>query len=245
MSGYGTWDVNALETRQKWKVPDLAERMERNASYICVTVGASDKSLTETFQAARLCSCLAAVFARLPVALAVYWETADNFLTPEQGMEMADKAMADDWPVDEWIGIGPSQKASGNITLSEAFTRDLVAFTDFELLHPVAPVSVGEAAAVTMSVATMALEYGHTFTDGDTLGHDGHAKSNFYRIRNVPKAAVDAPWDYLALMHPKSPFDNESVVGPRTPNPPPPGVKAEQRGDAGFFKRMMQRRTVN
>ena len=64
------------------------------------------------------------------------------------------------------------------------------------------------------------LEWG---TDGDTLGHEGQEKSGPYRIRHIPKDAVNAPFDLLALMHPKSPFDIESLAGKRTPHPPPPG----------------------
>ncbi len=75
-------NVVAMEPRQYRRIPDLEDRLARRRSYISVSVTAGSFSTFDVFRAARLCSCIAATFARLPVALAVYWESADHYLPP-------------------------------------------------------------------------------------------------------------------------------------------------------------------
>ena len=71
LPGYGTWDPAAIRPWQTLSCPDIADRLTRNRSYICVSVSTSSDKLTDRFRAARLSSCVAAIFARLPVAVAV------------------------------------------------------------------------------------------------------------------------------------------------------------------------------
>ena len=244
LPGYGTWDPAQIPKAQRLFVPDLAERLSRNASYICISVGgAGAGSLTDRFRAARLCSCIAAVFARLPVAVAAYWQTGDHFLTPEQVSEMADRAMRDDWPVDKWIGLNvmgdPELRQSG------AMTRGLRYFTDYEISHASAPIPPGEAAAFTLSAATMARAYGSAFNDGDLLGNEGQSREESYRIRHVPKGTEGSICDVKLMVHPQNGADHEALAGPIQSRPPPPGVDNRRVPPKGFFKRMIRGARAN
>lgn len=239
LPGYGTWDVAALSERQMRRVPDIDQRMARNASYICISVSAKSNSLTDAFRAARLSSCIAAVFARLPVALAVYWEGADHFLTPEQVISMADEAMDDTWPCMSWLSLDLQSGPAGDAVLSQVTSRGLASFVDYELVHTFAPVPAKEAATTIMSASWMVLQAGHSFCDGDTLGHEGKSKETAYKIRRIPKTVFGSPTDLVAMVHPNSAFDAEKVLGSPISRPAPQGVRAEARAQPGFFKRMM------
>lgn len=238
LPGYGTWDPQQVPQRMRYLVPDLADRLARNASYICVNASARSDGLTDRFRAARLCSCLAAVFARLPVALAAYWETGDHFLPPEMIVQMADQAMSDDWPLMQWLsleifGDRETQDTGG-------LTRGLRQFTDYEMSLAAAPLQPAEVGSMLLSAATLALAYGNRFNDGDTLGMEGQSKEESYRIRHVPKGTQGSTCDVKLLVHPKSTADHESLAGPITSQPPPPGVDMVQPPREGFFKRMMR-----
>ena len=239
LPGYGTWGFEALAPGQRILVPDLEQRLHRNATYICVSVGVNaDVAITDKFRAARLSSCLAAVFARLPVAVAAYWQNGDHFLTPEQVCDMAKTSMGDDWPVFAWIGLDIHRDPkSGHFGV---LTKGLRSFTGYEISHAAAPLQPGDAAAFTLSAATMAVEYGNRFNDGDTLGAEGQSRQDSYRIRHVPKGTEGSICDVKLLVHPQSRADHEALAGPILSRPPPPGVDNSVPPRPGFFKRIIR-----
>lgn len=233
LPGYGTWDPNRLAARQCRLIAEH-DVMARNASYICVSVGSKGDSLTENFRAARLCSCLAAVFAKLPVALAVYWESGDLFLPPERVVEMADKAMADEWPLGCWVSFDGGQTAPGLYAGEEV---GFGAFAGYDIMFAPAPVEGTTPISTIYSIMAMATGYGHSFKDGDTLGQEGQAREDSLRIRIKKREGQP---DLMVLVHPQSPYDHEAEIGPMQSVPAPPGMQVTERGKKGFFKRFIR-----
>lgn len=248
LPGYGTWDPDALDPNQRVRFHDVADALRQNRSYICVSVGARGDDLTSRFRAARLCSCIAAVFARLPVALAVYWEKAGHFLSPAQTIEMADTAMADSWPFRDWIGLRLKRGTHEGMSMSLGVSHGVVDFAGYEFSFAPAPVELGWVADLLWVSAHMALERGSVFSDGDTMDFEaadserleGRRRAAPYRLRHVPKGTDGSSADAILIVHPDSPTDHEAIVGPITSRPPPPGVDTTRRGDPGFFKRLLR-----
>lgn len=240
LPGYGTWDPESIPHRQTLYCPDIAERLRRNRSYICVSVGAKDHSLPETFRAARLCSCVAAIFAKLPIALAAYWEAGDHFLSPEAVISMADAAISDTWPVTQWVGLDVFTSHKGFKNMSGGRTKGLQAFRGFEISHPEAPIPLSETAASLFGTATMCLEYAREYKDGDTIGVEGQSREDSYRIRFAPKGTQGSVCDTYLIVHPHSPFDHVDMCGPITSQPPPPGTTNDYPAEEGLFRRMMR-----
>ncbi|MDA7424461.1 hypothetical protein [Thalassococcus lentus] len=240
LPGYGTWSMDQLSHRQTRIVPDMEAALAQNASYICVSVGAASTDMMDCFRAARLCSCLAAIFAKLPVALAVYWESADHFLPTERIVQMADTAMQDKWPITDWISYAIGQKQTPHGVMSVAGTRGLLPFKSYETSHAEAPVSIEDAAGMVHMSTAMVLEYGHVFQDGHTLGHEGQSPEQSYRIRYVPAGTEEGvPFDVMMLVHPSSPLDHEDLAGPLPQNK---GPVVQDRGRPGVFQRLMGKR---
>ena len=244
LPGYGTWDPAQVQPWQKIGCPDLDARLARNRSYICVSVGAKSDDLLTTFRAARLCSCIAAVFAKLPVALACYWEPGDHFLSPEAVIQMADKSVCDDWPVMQWLGLKLGYTRKGGQQLAMGLTSGLSHFKGYELSYAAAPVELGTAGHWLACTAEMALAYGNTFSDGDTISAPDAAKADCLRIRVVPAGTNGSNCDVVLLVHPDSPVDHEEVAGPITSTPPPPGFDNRIQPREGFFKRMIRGRAT-
>lgn len=240
LPGYGTWDPARIPLRQSLLCPDISDRLKRNRSYICVSVGADDSSLKSTFRAARLCSCVAAIFAKLPVALAAYWETGDHFLSPEAVVKMADEAVCDKWPVSEWVGLDLARGQTDGQPMAGGLTVGLKAFRNVEISHAGAPIEIAEAAQMMLSVATMCLEYGRKYGDGDTIGREGQSREQSYRVRVVPKGTRNSNCDVYLIVHPQSTVDHEALAGPIETRPPPPGVDNSIPPNEGFFKSLMR-----
>ncbi len=240
LPGYGTWDARALRHLQKVQCPDIDERLSRNQSYICISCAASDDTTISAFRAARLASCLAAVFAKLPVALAVYWEQADHFLSPEAVVEMADAAMSDDWPTKQWIGLDIERTDPDGRPLFSAVSFGLEAFKSYEVHYAFAPVPPNEAAQWVMSTAQMALEFGNEFQDGNTIGVEDDADGFKLRIRDYAETTEAGTKRVKMLFHPDCPIDHEDLCGPTPGIEPPAGFDNKVQPNWGFFKRMIR-----
>lgn len=250
LPGYGTWDPDQIPKHRQLGALDidLTAALRQNRSYICVSASAKGDSLEDRFRAARLCSCLAALFARLPVALAVYWETGDQFLSPKRVIAMADKAMSGDWPVQEWIGLFPSARGSDakGRAWSAGLTTGLSRFTDYEVELAAAPLSIPEACSLLWSTAWLPLVSGNRFSDGHTIGAEGCAEEEKLRMRFLPRGASaprhgtdPTPTDRFVLMHPETPFDEVAYFGASQPEPGQKRVVVHQSPRPGFFKRMI------
>jgi len=240
LPGYGTWDAAQLAPRQHIAVPDIADRLARNRSYICVSAGSKNDSPAERFRAARRASCLAALFCKLPNAVAVYWEPGDHFLTPEDLVKAADQAMSDSYPMMQWVGMELGHDPSAG--MSRAMSMGLRHLGGFEISFAPAPVDLGHAASQVLTTATMLLELGHQFSDGDTLGFEGQAPEESMRLRFVPQGTEGSLCDTWLLVHPHSPVNADDLVGPTESKPAPPGQTEQNGSDVGFFKRRMRGR---
>ena len=236
---YGTWDAAQLEPSQRLRFPDIEGALAQNASYICVSVGATATDDTSQFRAARLCSCLAAVFAKLPIAVGVYWESADQFLTPEDVVQMADKAMADEFPVEEWIGLGLAPAADAEAVIG--VTKGVRHFQGTEMGFSTAPVELTEVVSTLLTTAHMVTSLGHQFHDGDTLGASGQPEDESFRIRHIPAETWNSESDLWLLVHPKSSLDVDKLLGKRKRDPWVRKAKIEQKPQYGFLKGLMRR----
>jgi len=240
LQGYGTWDPNQLTPWQRLRFPDVTDALAKNASYICVSVGSQGDDDTARFRASRLCSCLTALFAKLPIALAVYWEPADHFLQPTDAVAMADRALADDFPMDQWIGLSLGRAQHDGVDLSSGITRGLQHLKGVEVSLAAAPVDLETAATMLITTSAMLTSYGHTFKDGDTLGHEGQAPEDSIRIRRIPQGVNDSVCDVWLLVHPQSPVDHNAILGPTNSRPAPKGKTPKMRPQTGFFKRLIR-----
>lgn len=240
LPGYGTWDPGTLRHLQKAQCPDIDERLTRNRSYICISCAAPDDSTISAFRAARLASCLAAVFAKLPVALAVYWEQADHFLSPQATLEMANAAMSDTWPTKQWIGLDIERTDADGQALFSAVSFGLEAFKSYEVHYAFAPVPPHEAAQWVMSTAQMALEFGNDFQDGHTVGIEDTTDGFQLRIRDYSETTEAGTSRVKMLFHPACPIDHEELCGPTPGIAPPAGYDNKVQPNWGFFKRMIR-----
>ncbi|WP_420587198.1 hypothetical protein [Ruegeria sp.] len=240
LPGYGTWDPEQLTPWQRLPFPEVTQAFQYNKSYICVTTGAEAGDEIQAFRAARLCSCVAAIFAKLPVALAVYWESADHFLRPSDVVAMADKAISDEIPIEQWVGLRLQGTKNNGKQLFGGVTNGLKPLKGFEVSLAAAPLDLENAAATLSTTAAMLAAYGHNFNDGDTLGHEGQSREDSMRIRFAPKGTNGSFCDAWVLVHPQSPFDHEEELGVMTSSPPPPGQEVQVRSKTGFFKRLMR-----
>jgi len=242
LPGYGTWDAAALPRRNQLHCPNIDDAMTRNKSYICVLCSAKDTSLQAAFRAARLCSCVAAIVAKLPVALATSWETADQFLSPAATIEMADTSLSDDWPVDKWMSVELRRGHDNGdpADWADGFSQGLAQFRGYELNLPFAPLALYQAFELMIAVATMSLAYGNEFNDGDTLGFEADHPESKYRLRRLPAGVQETKVDYLLVIHPQAKFDADEVLGPTASVPPSLGFDNSVRTKPDFFKRVLR-----
>lgn len=241
MPGYGTWDPAQLAPSQRLQFLDVGDVMASNASYICVTVGAIARGGTAQFRAARLCSCLAAIFAKLPIALAVYWESADHFLRPDDVVAMADKAMQDEYPIEQWIGMRLVRPQDPPASLIMGSTVGLQNFKGAEVTFAHAPVDLNTVATTILTTTAMLTSLGHNFTDGDTVGSAGQDADEAIRIRRVAKGQLGAGCDQWLLIHPDSSVDHVKLLGKLKGKPAPKDQRVEVESRSGFFKWIMRK----
>lgn len=239
LPGYGTWDPHQLSPSQKIQFPSVDQELRRNASYICVSVGTQAEDETSQFRAARLCSCLAAVFAKLPIAVAVYWETADHFLRPEDVVAMANKVITDEFPIEQWIGLHLNVGGGGRNPIMGS-TNGLRHFQGTEISFAQAPVDLNVVVTTLLATATMITSYGHSFHDGDTIGSSGQSEDESFRIRHVPAGTFGVPCALWLLVHPQSTVNHEKLLGKLKRKSKAKADRVEMNSQRGFFKRLMR-----
>ncbi|RED13851.1 hypothetical protein POI8812_02251 [Pontivivens insulae] len=241
LPGYGQWDFKALRPMARVNCPDLEERLARNRSYLAISVPATGRGLVEKFTAARLCSALAAVFAKLPVALAVYWEPADHFLSPEKTIQMADEALRDEWPILQWVGFDAGFTQDGSV---KGLSIGMRAFADCEVSYAPAPVDIPTSVTAMHAFIWLKLVSGNPFNDGDTIGSEADAVSGkANRLRLIPKGKEGASCDTWLILHPEHKAEDlHKFVEPKAANPPPSGVDNNVQPRAGFFQSILRGR---
>ncbi len=240
--GYGQWDPAQITGPQRYGALDidLQDALRRNRSYLCISVSAKSDQLLDVFRAARLCSCLGAIFAELPICLAAYWETGDYFLSPEAIRRMARISIDNKWPVREWVGLSlsPGRKDGELVEWAQGLTRGLIQFTGYEFAVTPAPVPIVEAGQMLLGAMTTVLECGAIYNDGDTIGVED--KPDFkWRVRHVPPGVDGAVTKTLALIHPESKYDPGPSLGAPANRPPPPGLNNSKTYRKPIWQRLM------
>ncbi|MEJ6394775.1 hypothetical protein V8J82_16045 [Gymnodinialimonas sp. 2305UL16-5] len=252
LPGYGIWDPKAVQPRQLLACADydLKGALTRNRSYLCVSVDAKSNTLEDRFRAARLASCVGALFAELPICLGAYWEPADHFLSPQGVREMAQTAMEDGWPVRSWVGVSLASLQAADPRgrpWSTGSTLGLRYFTGYEMQLVAAPYDLDRSCSTLWGMAWLPLVSGNQFAEGHTIGDEGGAEEDKLRLRWLPKGATSKrvksdplPFDTFIAIHPESPFDEAAYFGKRWGRSRRKQV-ITQAPRPNFFKRMMGR----
>ncbi|MGB3408843.1 MAG: hypothetical protein WBA67_15265, partial [Jannaschia sp.] len=96
-------------------------------------------------------------------------------------------------------------------------------------------------AAMTMlfGAAHQLLERGHTFADGDSMGHDG-PEAVAYLIRHMPAGVLGNDTDRWILVHPDSPFRHRKLLGRPKRRKTPLGLLGRiNRGEDGWLRKRL------
>jgi len=212
--------------KNRLSFPAAAAAVERHRTYVQVMVHSVDTSLEARFDAARRATCIAAAFARLPVATAVYFPNGDTLVAPDKWIEAAKTSLKGEVPFFQWINFGVQQVPDGTEPVPvTAQTVGVAAFTGHEMLLPLARIPPAEAAELVFGAAVLHLQYGNAFNDGDTLGPEGNETLKL-RIRHAPEGALGLQTDNWVFLHPKSTLApcEEELFGKRPGFAPPPGM---------------------
>lgn len=204
--------------------PEGGDAVARHTDYLSVSVGCpkGETSVAARFDAARRLTCLAAIFAKLPICLGVYFPNGDTLVTPENSVQAAATAMRGEIPVTEWMTIFVNFFEDAETPLPVTVsTIGLAAFNGHELVLPQARLAGPEAVKWIWCTVKMLLEAGHEFVDSNTLGVEGEGKP--IRIRHLAEGDHGAQTDQWILIHETSLVDEMKLFGPRTGTPPPPG----------------------
>jgi hypothetical protein len=214
--------------------PEGRAAVDAHVSYFSISLESVDATYAARFDAARRLTCLAAVFAKLPVCKGIYFPSADLLVRPADWITATDTAMAAKFPSLQWLALAvnarPDGKAPVPVTVN---TIGLAAFTGHEICMPMTRIAPGEAAKWVHTASVMLTEYGFTFVDSDTLGPEGSTEK--VRLRHVAEGKHGMQTDTWMLIHPACALDEIALFGPHSRPPPPKGVENNFRGDAGWL----------
>jgi hypothetical protein len=218
--------------------PDAPAAVARHRCYLSITVPSVDSSLAARFDAARRVTCLAAVFARLSICVAVYFPSSDQIVRPTDWVGAAARGMRAELPIPAWVSIYVNPMPDGQTPVPvSAGSIGLAAFTGHEVIVPLARVEPKDAAMWVFALAKMLVEHAHVYRDSDTVGVEGDDLK--LRIRHCPEGRQGMQTDTWVLLHPTSTVDEITMFGARSNQPAPPGVDNTRRSDAdGLRKRL-------
>lgn len=241
--GEGGIDWPTVVQKSRFQFPDAAQMVERHQTLLCISVHSRGTSYAERFEAARLMTCIGAVFARLQDCLGVYFPSADMIIPPATWVDAADEAVAGRLPVMQWINLQANLVPDGKTPVPvTASTIGLAAFLGCEVAVILARIPPGEAVKIVYAACKLLGEYGHRFRDSDTFGPEDDEVR--YRIRFQSEGLHGAQTDVWVLLHPTFPHDDVALFGPRLLPPPPPGVLNRFKGDAGWLRRLLGKTRV-
>ena len=226
--------------KSRFIFPEAGQAVDRHTDHLHVRVGSpkGDTSLAARFDAARRVTCIGAVLANLPTALAVYFPNGDTIVKPEKWVRAAETAMKGEVPVLEWMTIFLSYfDEPGEPKPVTVSTIGMAAFNGHEVVMPRARLEGAEAAQWAVSTARMLIEADNEFVDGDTLGVEGDGRP--VRIRHMAEGDQGLQTDCWMLIHDSSGIDDEDMFGPRSRRPAPAGVPDEIMGDWGSLKKKL------
>jgi hypothetical protein len=221
------WDH--VFTLERQTFPDARQAVAKHVSWLEISVRSRGSSLPARFDAARRVTCLAAIFAALPIAVAVYFPAGDTLVPPERWIKAATTTLEPHFPWLEWFGIYANPLSHEGKTYGWTVgTIGMAAFTGHEIVAPKAPVNPGELAEMVLETARSHLERGHQFKDGDTSQLEG--RDTIYRIRECAEGVNEMQTDAWVLLHPQAFIDETKSFGARSSRPPPEGMKLRVHG---------------
>lgn len=214
--------------------PDGRAAVAAHVNHLCVSLESVDSSLAARFDAARRLTCMAAVFAKLPTCLGVYFPSADQLVTPINWVQAADVSITAKFPLLEWMSLSVNKFAdAGESDLVTVNTIGLAAFTGTEIIMPKTRLLPGDAAKWVHSAAVMLVELGHQFVDGDTMGPEG--QPDRVRLRFAKEGQHGMQTDMWVLFHPNCALDEFAMFGDRSRPPAPKGVDNSIRSEDGWL----------
>ena len=237
---------------QRLIAPDRREQMTRlvrsHVSHLSITCGSQERDLGSQFLAARMATCIAAVFAKLPICQAVHYPSANMITTPDEWVKGADQAAAAEWPLDiwmSWIFLGDEREIEGRPWVG-CHSDGMAAFNGHEVCLRPAPVPPQQVLMSVYGPVYLLLAGGNEFHDGDTYGLEGTDEK--IRMRLVEEGLPILPGDHKAqtdtwvMFHPDAGEDDQKIIGPRPGIPAPEGIDNSLRPQEGFLRRLLGRR---
>ncbi len=230
-------DLSGVIAASRNTFPAAAEAIARHQTWLTISLRSRDRSLAARYDAARRVTCLAAVFARLPICLAGSFPSSDQIVAPADWVRTAAIAMRAGTPIPVWIAPYANPVISEGQRLWTVGTIGLAALLGREVVMPNVTITPNEAGMYVASAACLLLERGHTFRDGDTLGLDSGGP--VIRVRHAAEGFAGFQTDHWVLIHPDSHIDEMAQFGPRPRQPAPPGVDNTNRGDPDSLRKKL------
>ena len=217
--------------------PEGKQAVDRHTDHLGITVHSAkdNTSMAARFDAARRMTCIAAVFAKLPTCVGVYFPNGDTLVKPENWVRAAETAMKGEVPVMEWITLWFQRYGTPeNTTHVSGSTVGLAAFNGHEISIPACKLPVEDVAKWLIGIVRMQIEADHKFQDSDTLGHEPGDK--LFRIRHVTEGQHEAQTDQWIFLHQTCEIDEMKMFGERSNRPPPPGFDNTREGNWDSLK---------
>ncbi|MEM9046467.1 MAG: hypothetical protein AAGC81_17430 [Pseudomonadota bacterium] len=225
--------------------PEADGAVQRSVEHLDVSAWSTDElpadedqRLAHRFREARRMTCLSAVFAKLPIATAVYLPSADLLIKPEEWVRAATQALMEEWPFESWIQFDVQKGAveSGPV-LNSASTIGMAAFNGHELYLDYCALDAKQAATQVWGAAWLLLAGGNRFKDGDTIGFEEDSLK--LRMRHCVEGQFGAQTDRWILFHPEGYRKDTDMFGETESQPPPPGVDNSIRPKESFLSRIL------
>ncbi|WP_095590890.1 hypothetical protein [Actibacterium ureilyticum] len=221
IAGAGRCSV-AFDYDKSLLFPGAQQAVADHRSYLSISAGSAGPDLVDRFRAARRMTCFAALFAKLPICTAVYLSNSDGIVAPSQWVAAADKALADDFPIEHWISFpltryGADDDGPPPVTCN---TIGMAAFNGREILVPQARIPAGDVAGLAMGAVWLQVVSGNSFGDGNTFGvEDEPARARMRFLPEGPRAQTDT-W---VLLDKSCRLDEMALFGERQSRPAPEG----------------------
>jgi len=172
-----------------------------------------DTSVTARLKAARQLTCLAAIFAKLPIATAVYVPSAEKVVRPALWVDAVEPENAEEVPILQWMTVGLREynDLAGLPQAASAYTIGLAPFLGQEFVLPRMKCPGAEAEVILSGLVSMAFEQDAPFEDGSEMGFGAGDKS--FRVRHCPEGRHDAPTDQIWFLHSTCDIDDRKLLG--------------------------------
>ncbi len=100
--------------KSRYTFPEAPAAVESHVSCLWLSLESVDATYAARFDAARRLTCLAAVFAKLPVCTGIYFPSADQLVRPADWVQAAEKAMEAKFPATQWVTLAVNPVPDGS-----------------------------------------------------------------------------------------------------------------------------------